>query len=840
MVFNYIKETGRSLARTAIYTTAVLTLAASAYFPAKARAQEAKKNSEKTPIEILVNTYEKEYAKSKGEKIESNILDLIIQSYQDSFVSREDAEKILGLVKLVQDPDKKKKLSKTVIAHNKMAKEYFRAKTLYEQEKIKADRARGKDKIAILARAEKKLYEALAAVELLLPQSQYAQELRDTAKRGLSLARQYPGLMLTKDFEKYVEIAEQAAVKAKKEKKPLTELRNFTIAIDEAIAGAKAAEQSETKIGHYQDALNLLKEAEKIFPLNQYSSQIKTVQNKIKALQQETTKKPEPAPKLKPETEPEPKPKPEVKPAPKPTLKPEVKSNDSSNLKTADPLPNSSDASSQSQAKDADNSESKAKGLQDILTGKKYNSHIDIGGGMTTEDREGNIQNAAIKIADVLDAKFLRNYQNWTNAADNMQNLRNLSAMIDIKPLAILTVLSKMSPSTIDFLNAGVFAEETKGTEWDYETETVEDTNFRVTNNTDFRNIFTNKMLSAWANIQLADFIVDLANFYSHTTTETKVNSLTINENLNDPDGNYAVAEENSATDLEIIRGGRAGIALRLNNGIKGKIGLLGQVLEEYNRLAGQQSQSKKIYTFGLNAEILTQKDIAGTILAIMQDIQENDTDKLTRTRATASGALNISPIDFGNGVTLDGLLFADIWAENYRDQQTIYGGGAGAMFGDTDKILPQVLNWLADKNLYKIGMKPEISSSMQQFKQRKGFRNLLLTNLEKEWSAAMIGYLEATKEIGLNGRLDSTLSANLAGILNTPPAAFVLSGYYSEGMLEKAWGIDVIAHIKKHGFAVGAGFHNTNYLILDQEQIDVEGYVLIPLGSSPKKQDKK
>ena len=824
MVFNYIKETGRSLARTAIYTTAVLTLAASAYLPSIARAQETKKSSTKTPIEILVNTYEKEYANSKGEKIESQILDLIIQSYQDSSVSRDDAGIILELAKLVQDPDKKKKIAETARAHSDMLKEYFRAQTLYAQEKIKADRARDKDKIAIMARAEKNLYESLVQIESMLPGTQYAQELFDTAKRGLALSKQYPGLMLTKDFEKYLEIAEQAAAKSKKEKKPLTELSSFTIAIQEAIAGAEAAEQPETKISHYQDVLDLLKEAEDIFPFDQYSSQIRTVQDKIKIIQQETKKKPEPKPK------------------PKPEVKPEPKSPDTSNAGSADPLPNPGDANPQAQAKNTDDSESKSKskGLQDILTGRKYDSHIEAGSGMSTEDREGNIQHATVRIADILDFRFLRDYRDWTNAAGNMQNLRSISGMLDIKPLAIPTLLFKMPSSTIDFLNVGLLAEETKGKEWDYETETVEDTNFRVTNNTDFRNIFTNRMLSAWAQVQLADLVIDLTNFYSNTTTETRINSLTINENLNDPDGNYSVAEQNNAIDTEITRGSRLLAALRLDNGIKGKIGLLGQVLEEYKRLAGQQSQSKKIYTFGLNAEILTQKDIAGTILAVMQDIQENGTDKLTRTRAFAAGALNISPIDFGNGATLDGLLFADVWAQNYRDQQTIYGGGAGAMFGDTEKILPHVLRWLANKDNYIIGMRPEISPVMQQFRQRRGFRDLVLTNVDKDWSAAVIGYLEATKEIGLNGRLDSTFSTNLAGILNTPPAAFVLSGYYSEGMLERAWGLDLIAHVKKHGFAIGAGFHNTNYLILDQEQIDVEGYVLIPLGSTPKKQDKK
>ncbi|MBW2994634.1 hypothetical protein KY315_04410, partial [Candidatus Woesearchaeota archaeon] len=69
MVFNYIKETGRVLGRKAKYIGAVLTLAAIAYMPGIANAQEAPAPKKPTPIEILVNSYEKAYANSKGKGI---------------------------------------------------------------------------------------------------------------------------------------------------------------------------------------------------------------------------------------------------------------------------------------------------------------------------------------------------------------------------------------------------------------------------------------------------------------------------------------------------------------------------------------------------------------------------------------------------------------------------------------------------------------------------------------------------------------------------------------------------------------------------------------------------
>jgi len=226
-------------------------------------------------------------------------------------------------------------------------------------------------------------------------------------------------------------------------------------------------------------------------------------------------------------------------------------------------------------------------------------------------------------------------------------------------------------------------------------------------------------------------------------------------------------------------------------------------------------------------------------VAAVTQDLEANGKQRLTTSRGMIAAVLDISPIELAKEQTLDSIIFADAHATSPRDGKTVYGVGGGTVIGTSAQVLPQVLNWLSHKNAHRINLSPEISDEMQRFAEKRGFRDLLLTDLKEGWGAALAAYVEVAKEMGLDGRLDTTIAASMAGILETPPAAFVLSAHYSDGILERTWGIDFIAHIKKHGFAVGAGFNHINYLVTQQEVNGVEGYVMIPLGKAPES-DKK
>jgi len=815
LVFNYIKETGRVLGRKAKYIGAVLTLAAIAYMPGIANAQEAPAPKKPTPIEILVNSYEKAYANSKGKGIDEQIFQIIDTAYRDPTISDKDRNNVLDdLVKKVSDSHVKKRIASVARDYAQMQKRELQARTAYQSEVMKARKVSGKDKIAILARAEKTLYEKLSEAEFFVKGTQYSEEMLTVAKRGLALAKQNPGLMLTDEFQKYITEATAAVKKSKKEHHPLSELNSYNTAIEVAIEQAEASEKPEQQANFYDEAVALLQDAEKLFPFDQYGSQRAGLQKKLEAARK----------KAKEET-------PKEKPKEKPKDDDKPKDEDKPDDKPEDPLKDKGDI------KDKPVDDSNLQGFGDLLEGQKYGSLIEIGGGALTEDRSGDFQHGSIKLADALDFKFLRQYENWVNAAGNDQNLRSLSAFLDLQLSALPSLAFKMDPDIINSVKIGGFFEDTSGTEWEYLEDVTEDSNFRVTMTENVRNILKETSISAWAEIQLKDFLLRTSGFYNDKETETSVQSVTLNENLNDPDGTYADSDLSSVTDKEIQRGVTALAALRLNNGVKGHIGLSGKFLEAYKRFAGSLSSSKKTITIGLDAKILTEQDVFGAALALTQDIEANGRDRMTAAKGFAAAALNISPIEFAEGKTLDALLFGDVHANAPRGGKTMYGGGGGMLIGNTAQILPQVLDWLANKDAHRIDLKPEISDSVQEFSERRGFRNLLLTNMTEGWGAAVAAYVEAAKEIGLDGRLDTVLSASAAGILDTPPAAFVLTGHYSDGILKRTWGIDFIAHIKKHGFAVGAGYNQTNYLITRQEVRGIEGYIMIPLGRAPEKE---
>ena len=484
--------------------------------------------------------------------------------------------------------------------------------------------------------------------------------------------------------------------------------------------------------------------------------------------------------------------------------------------------------------------------LVDFLFGqKKYASLLEIRGGPITEDKEGDFQSVSANLGTYAEAHLAREYLSWVNAAGNNQSKRNLSAMLDISP-GILFSMSPENQYLRELFRIGGTIENSRTKEWDYLEEITEDSDFRIEYTENITNIQEDEFYSIWTELRPKLFLIRLAGFHDHTNLTTESDALTVTENKNDPDGDYAEARQSTTEDDEWYRGVTFAAGLTVDNGIKGQISLITQFMQEYIRLAGQRRTKNDIYHFGLSGELYTNNDTFGAALSALEEISE-DPDKGKNSMRRSSGqavlALDISPIDLDDNINLEAIVFGDAWGQVYNKntaQGAQYGGGIGMMIGSKVGNLPQIVKLLSERNMHRIGARPEISDETQDFLTSRGLRNLPLSAIRDDagWGFAVFAYGGAEKVTGLDSRPKTVPFVDLAAILDTPPIAFVLAGHYREGILSRDIGIDLAVHIKKHGFSVGTGFSQSTDLVTDDIQRMVDFYLLIPFGGSGK--DKK
>lgn len=484
--------------------------------------------------------------------------------------------------------------------------------------------------------------------------------------------------------------------------------------------------------------------------------------------------------------------------------------------------------------------------LVDFLFGqKKYASLLEIRGGPITEDKEGDFQSVSANLGTYAEAHLAREYLSWVNAAGNNQNRNRVSAMLDICPM-ILFEMDQDNEWARELFRFGVAIENSKEKEWEYLEDITEDSDFRIEYTENIKNIQEDEFYSFWAEFRPKLFLLRTSFFYDHINMTTESDALTVTENKNDPDGDYSEARQSTVEDDEWYRGGTFAAGLTVDNGIKGQISLITQFMQEYIRLAGQRRTKNDIYHFGLSGELYTNDDTFGAALSALEEISE-DPVKGKKSMRQSSGqavvAINISPIDLEDNVSLEAMIFADMWGQVYNKNTAEgeqYGGGIGMMIGSKVGNLPQIVKLLSERNMHRIGARPEISDETQDFLTSRGLRNLPLSAIRNDdnWGFAVFVYGGAEKVTGLDSKQKTIPFVDLAAILDTPPIAFVLAGHYKEGILARDIGVDLAAHIKKHGFSVGAGFSQSTNLSTDELQRMVDFYLLIPFGGSGK--DKK
>lgn len=484
--------------------------------------------------------------------------------------------------------------------------------------------------------------------------------------------------------------------------------------------------------------------------------------------------------------------------------------------------------------------------IADFLSGqKKYESLLEFRGGPVTEDKEGDSQSISLNLGTYAEAHLAREYLSWVNPAGNNQSRKRLSAMIDLSP-GILFKMDQDNEWARKLFNFGMTIENAKTKEWDFLEETTEDSDFRIDYTENIRNIQEDAFYSFWAELRPKLFLLRLAGFYDHTNLTTESDALAVTENKNDPDGDYSETRQSTVEDDEWYRGVTFAAGLTVDNGIKGHVSLITQYLQEYIRLAGQRRTKNDIYHFGLSGELYTNNDTFGAALTALEEISEDPAKRKNSMRQSSGQAvlaINISPIDLEDNISLEAMVFADMWGQVYNKNTADgeqYGCGGGIMIGSKVGSLPQIVKLLSERNMHRIRARPEISDETQDFLTARGLRNLPLSAIRNDdsWGFAVFVYGGAEKVTGLDSKQKTVPFVDLAAILDTPPIAFVLAGHYKEGILTRDIGVDLAAHIKKHGFSVGAGFSQSTDLTTDEIQRKVDFYLLIPFGGSGK--DKK
>lgn len=570
----------------------------------------------------------------------------------------------------------------------------------------------------------------------------------------------------------------------------------------------KTEQDLQKKLEYFQQAKKFYQEAEAVQPGEQFPRAIPFLDEKIPELERQIKAKPAPAEKpAQPDNPAQPdKPK-------------DFSSGGSAGEKT---------------------------GIASLLAGqKKYDSLLELRGSLITEDREGDRQSISANIGTYAEAHLLREYLDWVNASGNKQNSRKISAMLDASPL-ILANIDQDKEYIREILRFGGTIENTKGTEWEYLEETLEDSNFKETYTENIRNIQTDEFYSLWAELKPELFLASIRGFYRQRKMRTESDALTATENKNDPSGNYSEARQTTIEDNEIYKGLAIAIGLTINNGIKGNASIINQFTQEYIHLAGTPAIKNDIYNLGLSGEIYTHDDTFGLAMAALEEISEDPAKKKNSMRKTsghAAIAINISPISLEDNLDIEAVIFGDAWGQAYNNNTAEgeqHGGGIGIIIGSKTASLQQIIKLLSEKNMQRIGARPEISDELQDFLTARGFRNLPLGAISNEntWGFTVFAYGGASRETGLDSRQKTVPFAHIAAILDTPPIAFVLAGHYKEGILKREWGIDAAAHIKKHGFSVGGGFNQITDMSTDEIQRMIELYFIIPFGGTGK--DKK
>jgi hypothetical protein len=618
--------------------------------------------------------------------------------------------------------------------------------------------------------------------------------------------------------------------------------------VEVALEEAAAAKKPKVKAERYSEAIGVLREAEELFPFDQYASEIQGLQAKLKAAQEAAKKKPTPPPGEKDKTPP-PREKDKTPPPREKDKTPPPGDKD----KTPPPGEKDKDKTPPGSGDLADKSgitKPKLKLLDFLKTNHKYDAFVEAMAGFTTEDRNGNIETIRGMIGEYATLNLMRQYESWVNEAGNDMNNQTISSMLDLKPLAFLTpalTWAGLNPSKRDvqaFSIGGIF-ELTKEKEWEYLSEIVTGSNPEVTANSDIRHITKDEFFSAWADLTPGAIYLRLTGFMRTTDTETQEHKVETVENT-DPSGTYPTDTRTRSLDREWTRGGSLAAGLDLGDlvkAIKGNFSFYGAMIYEDKRFEGEKRTRTKKHSVGLQGEVYDRNETFGAAMNILQDIGENpDTrkDRLTTSHAQATAGLNISPLEIGN-INIDLAAVANGWISTFEGSKE-YGAGGALIIGRSVGSLPRVINLLSQKNAHRIGARPEISDTMQDFLERSGFRDLSRMGIasDDKWGLTFWIHYHNAKEIGLDGRLTTTQLANIGGALNTPVLDFILSAYYREGILEREFGIDATLFVKKYGIAAGAGFSQRNLFVTDELTKTLMMYLMIPFGDTSKEDEDK
>ena len=825
-------------------TVAAGALALMLYAARPAKAQDTAKSKPDSEIELIVRSFEKAYRDSKGKGIDEQIENLLLNAVYDTSISNNQRTYLVTrLAGHIQDKDRSVRVTALLKKYHEMLKKQTSIQKKYLDEVTSANAKRGEDRTIGIARAEVEYARAILEMEKEIPGAQYAREALEYLQTAKTRAA---GPMKWKPFrddcEEMMAAAQAVLNDEAKAKRPFRELRGVRTAVEVALEEAEAAEKPETKAERYREAIGVLQNAEELFPFDQYTAEISGLQAKLKAAQ-EAAKKPPTRPGKKP-------PGAGTRP-PRRTGKKPPGAGTRPPRRTGKKPPGAGTRPPRRDLGDKGGITEPGFSFSDFLTSKnKYDAFVEAMCGFTTEDRNGNIETIRGMIGEYAALDILRQYESWTNISGNEQNRHTISSMLDFKPLALLPALSwtglTTSEESAQAVSIGGLFELSKEKEWEYLSEILTGTNPEVTANSDIRHITEDEFFSAWADVSPGAIYLRLTGFMHATDTETREHKVETIENI-DPAGNYPKDTRTRFLDREWTRGGTltAGLDLgSLVDAIKGNFSFYGAMIYHDERFADAKRTRTKHHSVGLQGEIYDRNETFGAAMNILQDIGENpDTgrDSLTTSHMQATAGLNISPLEIGD-LNINLAAVAEGWISTFEGEHE-YGGGGALIVGKNVGSLPSVIQLLSQKNAHRIGARPEISDTMQDFLEKSGFRDLPRTGIasDNEWGITFWAYYNNSKELGLNGRPQTTQFVNLGGALNTPPLDIMLSAFYREGILEREFGVDATLFIKKYGIAAGAGFSQRELFVTNEMTKTLMTYLMIPFGStSKKKEDKK
>ena len=626
-LYNLKRSLSKAAGIAASITSGILT-----YIAGPANAQDTKKQAEPAPIENIVKSYESAHAESKEKNIDDQIMQLLSAAYQDLQLPETGRARISSaLAKKISSTEKKKQFTILAEAYASQKQEELKAKTAYTQELQRINRMpENKDKIAAQARAEEALYLALEKAEQQMPGTQYAQDMLEAAKRGLEHAKIHKGTLLDTDFARYIKNAEELLEKSKKEQKPIQEILAYCRAAQESLAHADTVQEPGRKAEYFKEAIMLLMQAETQLPYDQFGAQIKEIQERANAAQEEAKK---PADQPKPTNQPKP---------------------------ADQPKPDFADRGAADSTAKKDDSKTSITDFLNSTIGNRFDSIAAIRAGAITEDTGGDRETFYANIGKALETIIQREFIYGENASGNKINSHKISGMLSLQPLAVFSA----------------------GGTWDYdlqkEWESLDpeiDNNpgvKKVTTTENITNYFETTTASAWLDINhlLKNFKIKLAYFGEFAKNKTETRKITETEDFINPAGNYTEEEASETTDRQSLQGGAGLIGIMLepiDKSIRGHIGALFKYTNETTDFAGLPKTENAQTHFGLQGEIYDSGKNFAFTLGMLQELANKDEKtgkpKLRTTSGQASAAIDIGTIDFTESQKgIRGVLFGGGW----------------------------------------------------------------------------------------------------------------------------------------------------------------------------------